>query len=157
MIVHPVITTPSPQRWVALVEALGAAVVTHDDAGNPGTKRGGFVTAEANHRPIKHIALNLVEEVGTGHATGNADRIDFAAELFDEIKTVLHFDGNAFEDGARHFTPRRFQRQLEQGATGLRIPMRRTAALEMGQQDEAIGSGWRGGGGLVERLEVAGG
>ena len=35
--------------------------------------------------------------------------------------------------------------------------MRRTAALEMRQQDEAIGTGRRGGGGLIKRLEITGG
>ena len=31
MIVHPIVTTPHPERWVALASALRATVRHHDD------------------------------------------------------------------------------------------------------------------------------
>ena len=60
MIVHPVITTPSPQRWVALVEALGAAVVTHDDGTRLAELAGGRLSLTSGDSPAVEFGLEKV-------------------------------------------------------------------------------------------------
>lgn len=57
MIVHPVITTPNPDRWVALATALGAAVATHDDGAHLAEFVGGRLSIVTGDSPGEEFGL----------------------------------------------------------------------------------------------------
>lgn len=60
MIVHPVITTPHPARWVALAEALGATVTAHDDGTHLVEFAGGRLSVITGDSPAVEFGLEEV-------------------------------------------------------------------------------------------------
>lgn len=57
MIVHPVITTPNPERWIALLKALGAPVVAHDDGTHLAEFAGGRLSVAPGESPAVEFGL----------------------------------------------------------------------------------------------------
>lgn len=60
MIVHPVITTPNPERWVALLKALGASVVAHDDGTHRAEFAGGRLSVLSGESSAVEVGLEEV-------------------------------------------------------------------------------------------------
>lgn len=60
MIVHPVITTPNPKRWIALLKALGASVSTHDDGTHLAEFAGGRLSVASGDSPGVEFGLEEV-------------------------------------------------------------------------------------------------
>ena len=66
--------------------------------------------------------------------------------MLNEFQTPFHLDCNPFENGARHLAVRSAQVEIVERGTRPRIPVRRAAALEVRQQQQAIGARRNGGG-----------
>lgn len=60
MIVHPVITTPNPERWIALLKALGATIQHHDDGTSLAEFAGGRLTLAAGGSAAVEFRLEKV-------------------------------------------------------------------------------------------------
>ena len=69
MIVHPTVTTPHPERWVALTEALGAAVTSADTAGATAGSPADALTSAKAQPPARaqtpaHSGLRIADFAG---------------------------------------------------------------------------------------------
>ena len=60
MIVHPIVTTPHPERWVALASALCATVRHHDDGTRLAEFAGGRLTLVSGDSPAVEFGLEEV-------------------------------------------------------------------------------------------------
>lgn len=77
MIVHPIITTPNTERWIALLKALGASVSTHDD----GTHLAEFAGGRLSVAPGESSAVELGLEEVTGELPVKSGAVQVAPLL----------------------------------------------------------------------------
>lgn len=81
MIVHPIVTTPNPERWAILASALGATVHTHDDGTRLAEFAGGRLSLVSGDSPSVEFGLEDGERSGMRGAEGGDGQLGPAVSV----------------------------------------------------------------------------